>query len=393
VYSSACGDAGVQVSRTPIPPITGMTGSFDDIEIDQGSHRLFVADRTDQGVDVFDISQAHPKYVQTIPMPASPNGLAIAPDLGRLFVGTSAGSVVIVDINSGSQTLDDVIGEVNTGGSEVDLLEYSAARGRLYASNGPDGSIASIDSATGEIKAHFKVGSTLEQPRFNPADGMVYVTSPDADALFRIDPAAGTVTSIPLGGCQPTGLAINPKSNRAMIACQTFALSWDLRAGKLDTFPQVVGGDVVSYDARADRFFVASAQGGGGGLVGIFEGDPITYVSSVATRAHGKSAAYDETNDAVYTPDAHPNGAGIAGFHLPATPPAWLTVATAIAPFAIALAVLGLLGYVVARSADPARRREPAVKPTTRSARGDPAEVRDRDDPGRGGKDHGLPSL
>ncbi len=360
---SACGGPDVQITSTPIPTITGTTGSFDDVEIDQTGHRLFIADRTDQGVDVFDISSAHPKFVQTIPMPASPNGLAIAPDLARLFVGTGAGSVVVVDINLSSTRLDDVISEVKTGGTEADLLEYAAARQRLYASNGADGTITSIDPATGEIKAHFNIGHALEQPRFNPTDGMLYVTSPDADALFRIDPGNGSVTSIPLGGCQPTGLAINPTSNTALIACQTFAVSWNLRAGQLDTFGQVAGGDIVSYDASVDRFFVASPVANGTSDIAILGENPIAFVTSVVTGARGKSAAYDETNQVVYSTDGSANKAGITGFHLPATPPAWLGFLMAIGPYAGGLAVLALLIFLVARSADPARRESPAPKP------------------------------
>ena len=96
---SACSDSSVAITSTAIPAATGKTASIDVVEIDQAAHILYVADRTDQGVDVFDIASPRAKYLQTIPMPASPNGLAIAPELGRLFVGTSSGSVVIVNIS------------------------------------------------------------------------------------------------------------------------------------------------------------------------------------------------------------------------------------------------------------------------------------------------------
>jgi len=82
---SACTIADVQLTNTPVPTISGKAGSFDVVEIDQQNHRLYVADRTDKGIDVFDISSARATYLQTIALPSSPNGLAIAPDLGRLF--------------------------------------------------------------------------------------------------------------------------------------------------------------------------------------------------------------------------------------------------------------------------------------------------------------------
>jgi YVTN family beta-propeller protein len=355
---AACGAPDVKIASTPIPTIAGSTGSFDDIAIDQAGHRLFAADRSDQGVDVFDVTTAHPKYVQTIPMPADPNGLVIAPDAHRLFVGTASGAVVIADIAITSPHLDDVIVTVPTGGTVADLMDFSADRQRLYVSNGADGTVTSIDTVTGQVKAHFNVGYPVAQPRYDPADGMVYVTSPDADALFRINPDDGTLSQTALGGCQPNGLAINPTSNSALIACQSSVMRRDLRRGSSETVSDVSGGDVVSYDARVDRFFVASPRASQSGIVSIFGGDPIAYITTVATEARGKSAAYDEANGIVYTPDERPSKAGIASFKLPPTPPAWLMPLIIVGSFALLFAVVAPLIYLVGRSADPVRRRE-----------------------------------
>jgi hypothetical protein len=120
----------------------------------------------------------------------------------------------------------------------------------------------------------------------------------------------------------------------------------------------VSGGDVVSYDARVDRFFVASPRASQSGIVSIFGGDPIAYITTVATEARGKSAAYDEANGIVYTPDERPSKAGIASFKLPPTPPAWLMPLIIVGSFALLFAVVAPLIYLVGRSADPVRRRE-----------------------------------
>ena len=359
----ACGGSNpVAISHMPIPTAPGATGSFDVVDIDQAAHRLYVADRTDRGVDVFYISTAQPKYVETIPVPSSPNGLAIAPDLGRLFVGTSTGTVVIVDINPSSKTYDHVIDEVPTGAKKADLLDYGADRQRLYVGSSTEGIVTSLDPATGAVKAHFTVGYAIEQPRYDPVDGMVYVTSPDANAMFKIDPNDGTVTKIPLGGrCQPKGMAIKPKTNTAVIACSSLVVSWDLGNATAQTFTQVAGGDIVSYDAKADRFLVASPNSA---AIGLYGGNPVDFVSSVATGSHGSSAAYDETNDIVYTPDSKPNTVGIASFHPPATTPGWETSLLEIGPFAGGLAAFVLLMFVlVGRSADPVRRKDLALEP------------------------------
>src|ERR1700693_1978954 len=190
VVSAGGGD--IPIGDTRVPTISGQNASFDNVEIDQAAHRLYASDRTNRGVDVFDISKPQAKYLKTIAMGSSPNGLAIAPGAGRLFVATASGAVTVVDTAT-----DAVIDQVVTGGTGADLVDYAAARQRLYVSNAADGTITSIDTTTDKVRAHFVIGAyQLEQPRFNPADGMVYVTSPTADSLFRVDPNDGLVKHI-----------------------------------------------------------------------------------------------------------------------------------------------------------------------------------------------------
>src|ERR1700682_6578013 len=78
---SACGAPELQVTNTPVPGLAGKAASFDNIEIDQANHRLYVADRTTQGIDVFDLSASGASYMQTVPLASSPNSMARAAHL------------------------------------------------------------------------------------------------------------------------------------------------------------------------------------------------------------------------------------------------------------------------------------------------------------------------
>jgi hypothetical protein len=359
---SACAEATTsqaEVTNTIVPPVAGSAGNFDVIEIDQANHRLYAADRADQGVDVFDTTKAQARYLLTIPLPAAPNGLAIGRDLARLYVGLANGSVLFVDINPKSITFNKVLSEVPTGGKDADLLDYAAGPQLVFASNGIEGTIASIDAKTGEVKGHFNVGFALEQPRFNPADGMLYVTSPDADGLFQLDPKDGKIKNkVPLGGCLPSGMAINGQS-QVLIACHSAVITWDLHSSTSQRFDQVVGGDVVTYNSKTDRFFVASPQQAGSGAVGIFGGNPIGYIASVPTDGPGKSTAYDETNDVVYTPDVRLGYAGLASFRPPASAQFTYPSLASIGIFAAVVLVIVLMFVLVGRGADPILRVEP----------------------------------
>ena len=341
--------------------MTGAPASFDVVEMDQAAQRLYAADRTDHGIDIFDTSVAPARYLKTITLHASPNGLAVAPDLQRVFAGMSNGALAIVDTNPASRTADTVVKEVPTGGKSVDLIDYSSALHIVFASNGEAGSIAGVDATTGAVKKHFAIGHPLEQPRFNPADGMLYVTSPDADALFKVDPGTAVIKStIKLDKCVPYGLAINPKLDQALIACRKFVIRQSLRnTADTEAFGQVTGGDTVTYDAVADRFLVAAPAPAATSAVGLFGGSPIAYLASVTTGAGGNSAAYDNVNHLVYTPDTRSGRAGLAGFEPPHGGVDVASQLPSIGILAIVLAVVTLLLVWVARWADPVHRPAP----------------------------------
>jgi sugar lactone lactonase YvrE len=362
---SACSGSSkpVEVTNTTIASLAGRPGNFDVVEIDQAGHRLYAADRSDQGVDVFDTTAAPAKYLLTIPLAAAPNGLAIAPSLSRLYVGAANGSVLFVDINSTSGTFNKVVKEVKTGGKDADLIDYAAGPQLVFASTGLEGTIASIDANTGEVKGNFKVGFALEQPRYNPADKMLYVTSPDADGLFQLDPTNGTIKNkVPLGGCLPAGMAINGHS-QVLIACRSAVIMWDLNKSESSRFDRVAGGDIVSYSAKADRFLVGAPAKIGPSAVGVFGGSPVDYIAAVSTPGAGKSAAYDETNDVVYTPDGRAGYAGLAWFHPPVSQQFIYPSVASIGIFAAVVVVILLLFVVVGRGADPVLRVEPEPRP------------------------------
>lgn len=350
--AAACGGAPVQVSHVTVPAMKSLAASFDVVEIDQKAHRLYAADRTDSGVDVFDTSQAPARFVDTIPMPAEPSGIALAPDLQLAFAGLADGSVAFIDTHTES-----LVKTVPTGAKSLDLIDYAPGDHTVYASSAGEGTIASVDAQSATLNALFKIGYALEQPRFNPADGFLYVTSPGADALFRLDARTGKIKDkLALNGCSPTGFAINPRLDQGLIACSSWVIRIDLRhPSDMKGFTQVGGGDVVSYDPSIDRFMVA-APGAHPSEVALFGGDPIDYIAAVVTGGMGNSAAYDDATGEVYAPDVMPGRAGLDAFSAPSGQIALSISQTAVEVFAGLIAAAVLLMFGVGRLADPARK-------------------------------------
>lgn len=339
---AACGGgsnttSNTQVSASPLPPgvlthvdtpvLFGQTASVDVMLIDQAAHRLYIADRTDVGVDVLDISTPRAHYLRTFVLKSGPNGLALAPDLGKLFSGNKDSTVSVFDINSGKQ-----LANLNTGGKgRADEMDYDPKDKKVYVANSSDGFVTVIDAKTNTIiKKIDKVSSgSLEQPRYDPADGMFYLSLSDDNAIVQFDPSKDEMTKrwdvgVP---CGPQGLAINPQTNQALLGCndkkKEQAVLWDIAAGKvISTFPQAGAGDVTLYDGKINRFLFAAANftkdGAPAPEVAVFTGSsPVTFVATMATAVGSHAVAYDETNNVVYVQDQKPHDGGLFAFPLP----------------------------------------------------------------------------
>ncbi len=312
-----------------IPPVQGKTGSFDIMEIDQAAHLLYVADRTDQGVDVFDISTPAARYVKTIAFGVGTNGVSVAKNVNKLFVTTNDSRVVIVDADPSSVSYHTAVASLSTGGKKrADELDYDPRDRKIYAANSDDGIVVSIDAVRNRIiKKWDNVGEGLEQPRYNAGNGMMYMTSSDQNAVFQFDPVRDTlVKKFDVGAaCNPNGLAINPRTNQALLGCSNkktpMATLWDLNAGKVaQTFPQVGAGDMTIYSAKADLFFFAASNYPPGPVIGVFTGTNPRWVANIPSVRGAHALAYDETNYVLYAINQTPNQAGLIAFWLQSIP-------------------------------------------------------------------------
>ncbi len=289
--------------------------SIDIIVIDQDAHRLYVADRGTNGVDVFDITTKDAKYVKSLDLGSGANGIVVAKKVNKLFAGLNDSNVAVIDL-----TTLNVIAKVSTGGKgRADELDYDPKDNKIYIANSGDGFVTVIDGTTNAIiKKLDNLGAALEQPAYNPSDGLMYMTSSDQNAVFVFDPVKDVLVRKDTVAvlCNPQGLAINPKTSQAVLGCSVgragstgtaLTVGWDLQKGIFTgVFGQVGAGDSVIYSAKTDRFYFGAHVFPHGSVVGIFSGSPIAFLTNVPTGTFSgaKNLAYDETNNLIYTQDA-----------------------------------------------------------------------------------------
>ena len=308
ILLSGCASCQSTVRQLAVPAVAA--GSFDGVEADQTAHRLYLADRTNDKVQAIDISTSQPRFAGSIDVGAAPNGLAVAPELHRLYAGLSGGDLAVIDTQAGSPTYMQVIKTVNVDTGDADLLDYSPSLQQVFVSTGIGGDVVGVDAVLNEVKVRYMLRSNLGQPRYDPADGMLYVTTQGTDSLLRIDPASGkVVNTIKVVGCRPNGLAINPGRQLALTTCRSSVATVNLRTGAWDANRVVAGGDIVTYDAAVDRFVVASPHDRNDSAVGVFYGDG-RFLGSVAATPEAHGAAFDARRGLVYAPGA----AGLMSF-------------------------------------------------------------------------------
>jgi len=301
---------GTPLSVTALPELAVAKFS-DTVEIDHEAHLLYIGDNWSGGLDVFDISTEQPLYLRTIRLPGRVYGIGLARNVHKIYVGLTGSSIAIIDSNPASAAVNTVVARIQTGGlGHADLMDYAPDRKRLFVANRNDGFMVSIDTTTDTIVGRVEgLGGGLEQPRFNPTDGMVYLTGNRENVLYRIDATTCElmeVLEIP-DPCYPNGMAINPATNQALLACSNRerprTVVWDLNKQQIAAVFEESGcGDGAMYEPTIDRFFFAADGFAQGPVVGIFGGNPVQFLTNVPTMKGASWVAYDRTNELVYSP-------------------------------------------------------------------------------------------
>ena len=118
VMLGACAGCESTVRQAVLPSLAATP--IDDVVSDNAAHRLYLADDAGRGVDVVDISTPTPQYMRMIGVGHTPLGLAVAPDLHRLYAGLSTGAVAVIDTDSASPTYMQVIASIAAGTTTAD---------------------------------------------------------------------------------------------------------------------------------------------------------------------------------------------------------------------------------------------------------------------------------
>ena len=267
----ACGRSGASPAPSPSPSfplllvadveLPGGATRLDYQDVDPAKKHLVVAHMNDASVLVLNLADG--SVARVLPGIPTPRGVAIADDVGRIFVTSSPSQLVIID----NEALTE-IARVATGNAP-DGVGYDPVDRIVGVSDQHDGAISLIADAGSGKRSQVPLGSETGNVVFDASRRTFWITVVTAtppDQLIAVDPAGATVTTrIPLPGCKGAhGLRIHPDGRSALVACEgNDALARvDLEsAHAIVTAPTGKDPDVLSIDPGTGWLYVAAESG------------------------------------------------------------------------------------------------------------------------------------
>src|SRR5689334_16355184 len=315
----------------PAGPIDG----FDISVVDQSTQRLYLADRSNKSVDVFDAKTdkflgSVGGFIGVTMKNGKPDNDTSGPDgvvvIGnQIWAGDGDSTIKIIDIKSMK-----VVETISTGGkTRVDEMAYDP-KDHVFigVNNAEDPPFATLISTKKGHKVIAKISFAnatdgAEQPAYNPADGMFYVSIPELDkdakknAVAVIDPRKGEVVKmIDVRNCHPNGIAFGPGGNFAL-GCTAngkempaIITVMNYKTGKVVKEVADIGGaDMVAYNPKAGQYYTGSRDMPEGHVLGIIDAKTNTLVDKIVIKGgNPHSVAVNAANGHVYMPVGSPGG-------------------------------------------------------------------------------------
>lgn len=257
---------------------------------------------------------------------SGPNGVIVLPDRNELWVGDGDGTVKVISLLTHT-----VIANISTGSvKRADEFAYDPKKGVVVVTNPAEDTpyVSVIGAANRTVlgKIMFPNVTELEQPAWNSANGLFYVSVPSSDAfdggaisIFDVATMSiGATYSLP--DCVPAGIAFGPQ-NHIFVGCSQdqitefgYAASFVVNAADgsvVANISGIAGVDQVAYDSAANLYYASAYQmladgkqtGAPTPLLGIVNASSNVLVQTIATdNVTAHSVAADVNTGAVIVP-------------------------------------------------------------------------------------------
>ena len=272
-------------------------GGWDYLAVGPGNNRLYVS----HGTQVNILDKTTGDSIGVIENTTGVHGIAFDKSLNKGFTSNGRlNNVTVFDLKTNA-----VITQIPTG-QNPDAIMYEPFTKKIITCNGRSNNLSIIDPVENKLIDSIDVGGKPETAVSNEA-GKLYVNIEDKNEIVVVDLKTFKVQAHwPLAPAEePTGLAIDRKTNRLFAGCGNKLLAIvNAVDGKLiRTLPIGDGCDGAAFDQGTKNIFTSN----GVGTMSVFyekTADEFVAVATVTTRRGARTITVDDQTHLIYLPTA-----------------------------------------------------------------------------------------
>jgi DNA-binding beta-propeller fold protein YncE len=254
--------ASVTASEPPLERVQtialkGPVGGMDHLALDAKRGRLFVANTTNDSLDVVDLKAG--KLLKQIPGQGRPRGVDYCPEVDRIFVGGGTGGVC----NTIDGETYDVLKSVPLG-DDADNVRYNPRTQRIYVVHA-DKELSVIDGKDYTLRSPIALPTNLGAFKLEAGRPRMYVNAKEGHVIVidnEKDEVVGKFPVAPAGA--NAAVAIDEPNHRLFIGCRQnpSLVVMDSDSGKIVASVPLPGDvDDLSFDARLARLYASCGEG------------------------------------------------------------------------------------------------------------------------------------
>jgi DNA-binding beta-propeller fold protein YncE len=281
------------LKRVATIQLKGASGPLDHLLVDAKHARLFVANQSNDSLDVVDLKTN--KLVKQVPGQKEIHGIAYSPKLDRIFVGNGGG--VCNALDGGDYTLLKSIPV-----KDADNVHIDPRTNHVFVAGEKD--MAVINAESLELLATVRLPASPEGFQIAAAQPRLYVNVGPKPQVAVIDTDKNEVAARhPLKGDKGIEtLALDEANRRIFVGFrgEPRVVVLDQESGKeLSSVAIPEGVDDMFFDAKAGRIY-ASCGSGFVAVVRQTDADRYEVVANVATVKGAKTSYYDSATARLY---------------------------------------------------------------------------------------------
>jgi DNA-binding beta-propeller fold protein YncE len=278
-------------------PLKGGAGRFDHLALDAKGDRLFIANLSNNILDVVDLKAG--KLIKQIGGQQKIQGVAFVPGLDRIFVGNGQDGVC----NAFDGKTYDLIRSVKL--DDADNVRYDPRTKQVYVAHA-ENSLSVIDPEKVEVKATIKLPGAPEAFRLDPSQPRLYVNIPTPCQVAVVDTEKNEVVNkFPLTLAEANyPLALDAEGGHLFVGCRKKpkVVVLDVKTGKEVEGVEIPADiDDLFYDAKRDRLYASC----GAGLLAVLqskEGKHYEVAERVPTGKLARTCLFDADSGRLYVP-------------------------------------------------------------------------------------------